>query len=68
MHPYYEDFSSPCFAGLHNMVSQYLCRWLTVMRALIRAAGLLVENWHMVWIGVLQAECMHSRSLHGCVF
>lgn len=24
VHPYYEDFSSPCFAGLHNMVSWQL--------------------------------------------
>lgn len=21
LHPYYEDFSSPCFAGLHQLVS-----------------------------------------------
>jgi formylglycine-generating enzyme required for sulfatase activity len=21
VHPYYEDFSSPCFGGLHHMVS-----------------------------------------------
>jgi hypothetical protein len=25
VHPYYEDFSSPCFAGLHHMVSTVSC-------------------------------------------
>jgi hypothetical protein len=35
VHPYYEDFSSPCFAGLHQLVSN---------NALSTTSGLLVSG------------------------